>query len=1050
MHSKTLGGFRLSPQQKRLWLLQQDSAAYCALLLEGNLKVDVLKTALEQVVNQHEILRTTFHRLPGMKIPVMVVADSSVPLWQEIDLSDQEPQQQEAKITALFQEAKRANFDLEQVSLHLSLLKLSAEKYILLISLPALCADSWTLQKLVEKISLAYAGDFSTEEVQYVQFSEWQHQLLEEEDATGKEYWEQQDFSSLDRIKLPFERNLKTSEFAIDCVSLTLDSKAVAKLEKSDIALDICLLASWQVLLWRLTGEENIVGAAVDGREFETLHSVLGLCTKWLPIKSCLAVKLRFQEVLELVSQALREASEWQEYFVWEPFDGVTSKAQFAVGFEFEQSVLKRFGAGVSFSLLNFYSCIERFKIKLVCTREKADFYYDSNLFSAETIQRLVKQFQTLFASATENPEVAISRLEILQPSDRAQLLAHNNTQTDYPEQQCIHHLFEAQSAQTPDNIAVVFEDQQLTYRELNARANKIAHHLQMLGVKPEVVVGLCLERSLDMVVGMLGILKAGGAYLPLDPALPQERLDFMSQVAQIVLTKRRFCGKSYEGKTTVCLDEDWEAAQQSNANPTSEANSKNLVYVLFTSGSTGKPKPVAIEHQQLLNYLRAILDKLNLPTGASFALVSTFAADLGNTVIFPALCTGGCLHIVSAERATDSAALADYFGRYPIDCLKIVPSHLAALLASSHSAQILPQRLVLGGEALSWQLIEQIQQHKPECQILNHYGPTEATVGVLTYQVDKADRPDSETVPLGRPLANTQVYVLDRHLQLVPVGVSGELYIGGAGLARGYLNREDLTALRFISNPFSDTEARLYKTGDLVRYLPDGNLEFLGRTDDQVKIRGFRIELGEIETLLSQDPSVRQVVILAREDQPGDRRLVAYVVPHPGQVTNTNDLRHFLQQKLPEYMVPSVVILKALPLTANGKVDRGALPVPDQIRPELGDFVAPGTSTEQAIAKIWAEVLGIEQVGIHDNFFELGGHSLLATLVISKLRQAFQVELPLRDFFEMPTIAGVAKKIEEAKDKGAYLNEPEIVAVSRTAHRVKLSSLKDGDPLTL
>ncbi len=465
-----------------------------------------------------------------------------------------------------------------------------------------------------------------------------------------------------------------------------------------------------------------------------------------------------------------------------------------------------------------------------------------------------------------------------------------------------------------------------------------------------------------------------------------------------------------------VCIDTDIPTVSESY---TPRGSSDNLAYVIYTSGSTGTPKGVAIEHRQLLNYLHSIQEKLNLPSGASFATVSTFAADLGNTVIFPALCFGGCLHIISQERATDPEALGEYFGRNPIDCLKIVPSHLAALLNSSQPKSILPgKRLILGGESANWSLIKTLRNLAPSCSVFNHYGPTETTVGVLTYQVefDKIGC-DFDTVPLGHPIANTQIYILDSYLQLVPIGVPGELYIGGDNLGRGYLNRPELTAEKFIPNPF-DTQAktRLYKTGDLARYLPDGNIEFIGRIDGQVKIRGFRIELGEIEAVLGQHPDIAQAVVVAREDEMAQKRLVAYLVSEQKQAPTHKEIRNFLTSKLPEYMVPSAfVILKSLPLTSNGKIDRRALPAPDEMRPELtGNFVAPRTNIEEVLAAIWAEVLKLEKVGIYDNFFELGGHSLLATQVISRVRQAFQVELPLHRLFESATVADFAVAIAQ------------------------------------
>jgi amino acid adenylation domain-containing protein len=1037
MQTKTISGFRLSPQQKRLWLLQQDgfsTLASCAILLEGNLQAEILKAALQKVVERHEILRTNFRRLPGMKTPVMVVEDRSDTLWRDINLTDCKPEEQAVKVEEILQWERTQRFALEKWTLLRStLITLSPEKQILAINLPALCADSWTLNNLVREIGNSYAACLQGEEledgvVQYVQFSEWQNQLLEDEDAeTGKNYWQQQDFSNIDALKLPLENtSFDKTKFQPGCFTCDISSGMIERIEalvkEYNISADAFFLACWQILLWRLTGETDIiVGMGCDRREYEELHDTLGLLATWLPIHCRLSPELRFWEVLELVNKAKENAEEWQDYFIGEQL------AFFPFGFEFEQWQKECFAGGVSFSIYQKFTCIEPFKVKLICIRDrnsiKVSFYYDQNCYGAETIARLVGEFETLLAGAIENPENAIAQLEILSESERRQLLLEfNNTKTNYSNAKCIQQLFEEQVERTPEKIALVFEHQQLTYSELNARANKLAHYLKRLGVKPEVLVGLYLERSLESIIGLLGILKAGGAYLPLDPALPTEGLAIRLQDAQVslVLTQKHLVDTLPKlDAQIICLDKDWDViAQESDVNPSSEVTVENLIYVLFTSGSTGKPKGVTVEHRQLLNYLNAIARTLNLPADANYAIASTLAADLGNTVIFPSLCRGGCLHILSQECASDSAAFAEYCRQHPIDCLKIVPSHLSALLNSSPESSILPrQRLILGGETASWKLIEQIRHLSPNCTIFNHYGPTETTVGVTTFTVKDEVNPWAKTVPLGRPIANIQVYVLDAHLQPVPIGSSGELYIGGASLARGYFNQPELTAERFINHPFSDEpNAKLYKTGDLVRYLPDGNLEFIGRIDNQVKIRGFRIELGEIEASIRQHPGVREVVVLAREDELENKRLVAYIVPDdkPGEKTNLTNLRSFIREKLPEYMMPSAfVMLKFLPLTPNGKVDRLSLPEPDRAQQELEIiFVAPRTPVEEILAGIWAKLLGLEKVSIRDNFFDLGGHSLLATQVISRMRETFHVELPLRCLFEFPTVAELAQKI--------------------------------------
>ncbi|MBW4636654.1 MAG: amino acid adenylation domain-containing protein [Gloeocapsa sp. UFS-A4-WI-NPMV-4B04] len=1032
MRNQTIEGFRLSPQQKHLWLLQQDNFAYytqCAIRLEGQINAELLKAALEKVVARHEILRTSFQRRPGIKFPIQVIGESSTIFWQDINLIGLSTEEQLDKIEALFEAERHFIFNFQASQLRLSLLKLSDKQHILLINLPSLYADSWSLKNLVQEISNAYTAclegkELTDEPVQYIQFSEWQNELLEVEDAeVGKDFWQQS--WELRSLTLPFERQQREkTKFEPDVYVVKIEPD-VQKLEEiatlHSTTIDKFLFACWQLLIGRITGKSDVTITTVfNGRKYQELHQSLGLLAKSLPVRCSWQESLKFTEVLAQIDENWHNIDQWQEYFIWED-PALTTNVDFPISFEFDEWLDKYSAGGVSFSLDKHYVCFDRFKVKLTCLHQPesltTQLHYDRELIDRQSIQRLGEQFQTLVASAAKNPEATVNELEIISDRQRQQILAINNTQIDYP-QKCIHHLFEAQVEQTPHNIAVVFEDQHLTYRELNTRANQLAHYLQDLGVGAEELVGIDLERSLEIIIAMLGILKAGGAYLPIDPALPTEGLSFRLQdtQARVLLTQQSLVETVPNSATqVVCLDHSEVIAQKSKANPTSQVTSENLVYVLFTSGSTGEPKGVAVEHRQLLNYLYGILEKLNLPAGASYATVSTFAADLGNTAIFPALCTGGCLHIISSERASDPAALADYCDRHPIDCLKIVPSHLATLLASSSA--ILPrQRLVLGGEAASWELIHQIQQQSP-CQILNHYGPTETTVGVLTYCVDQLSH--AATVPLGRPLANTQVYVLDQQLRLVPIGVPGELYISGAGLARAYLHRPELTAERFINNPFEDGP-RLYKTGDIARYLPDGNIEFLGRVDDQVKIRGFRVELGEIAALLNQHPGIRQASAIVREDVPGDQRLVAYLVLNRQSALDVGAIRSFLQTKLPEYMIPSAfVILQALPLTPNGKVDRSSLPAPDRTHSGLeAGYIAPRTAAEKQLTEIWAKVLGLKQVGIYDNFFELGGHSLLLTQLLVQVRDAFQVDLSLSSLFASSTVAELAEKIELAGRK--------------------------------
>jgi amino acid adenylation domain-containing protein/non-ribosomal peptide synthase protein (TIGR01720 family) len=591
-----------------------------------------------------------------------------------------------------------------------------------------------------------------------------------------------------------------------------------------------------------------------------------------------------------------------------------------------------------------------------------------------------------------------------------------NQERDEMLEKKSVVEVFDTQASDTPQAIAVVFEDQHLTYNELNVKANELAYSLRALGIGPETLVALCTERSVDLIVGVIGILKSGAAYVPLDPLFPEERLSMIldETKAKAVLTQRHLASLFPSSMiNTIYLDGDEKSVNKHRReNPPNRAKPENLVYVMFTSGSTGKPKGVAIEHRQLLNYVNAILNRLSISSPSRFATVSSYATDLGNTAIFPALCSGGSVYLISRERASDAKALADYFRINPVDYLKIVPSHLSALLVSQNP-HILPKKgLILGGEVCYWDLIERIKTLNPDCTIFNHYGPTETTVGVTTYRIKNSDNNlTSSTVPIGKPLSNTHVYLLDAKMQPVPDGEIGEIYIGGAGVARGYLNRSDQTDRKFVKNPFvDDQQTRLYRTGDNARQLKDGSLEFLGRTDFQVKIRGFRVELEEIESALRQISWIREATVIVWEDKTVDKRLVAYAVLEGKSEVKTDRIRKALSRTLPDYMIPtSFVFLDALPLNASGKIDRKALPIPELDRSTLAsDFVAPRNATEETLANIWAQVIGLDRIGINDNFFELGGDSILGIQITSKANQ-IGLTLTPDQIFNFPTIAQLA-----------------------------------------
>ena len=1053
MQQEIIQGYQLSPQQKHLWSLQKNNSslmysAHCAVRIKGSFNVKALKTALEQIVNRHEILRTTFHCLPGMTVPLQVIADGGVSWTVACDLSNLTPDEQDVELGRLFSEAIQQPFDLKKSAiLRAMLVPIAPQQYELLLGLPAMNADAGTLKNLVRELSCSYGACLLGEELldeplQYADIAQWLNELLETEDKeTWQSYGRKLPLSSLLSLKLPFENlSADVSKFEMHYWSCNIDPKLTNTIERLaqnyGTSISTFCLACWQILLWRITGQADpVVAVAFEGRNYEELETALGLLNKHLPIWSNCQGSKSFNEILKQLNKLVHEASEVQESFTLEKLVNSNNFSFPSIGFEFDELPTQFFSKGVSFSINKQYSCTDYFKIKLNCTRLydslSARFDYDANVFSIESIQRFAEQFQTLLTNAVHQPETAIAYLDILTPQKRQRLLVEfNQTTAPYPHEQCIHQLFEAQVERTPDSIAVVFENQQLTYAELNAQANKVAHYLQELGVKPEVLVGVCLTRSLSMLVGCLSILKAGGAYVPLDPSLPTARLAFVINDTQmpVLLAQEHLTTRiAAEGTTIVCLDTDWETiAQHGTQNPTNSVTPENLAYVIYTSGSTGKPKGTLIPHRGMVNYLSWCTQAYAVEQGEGAPVHSSIAFDMTITGLFSPLLVGRTVKLLPETVGVESLVGSLRQGcNYSL--VKLTPAQLT-LLGQQFSAQGAvgcTRAFIIGGENLLAEHIAFWQTAAPDTVLINEYGPTETVVGCCVYQVPTGQH-HSGIIPIGRPIANTQLYVLDRYLQPVPVGVPGELYIGGAGLARGYLNRPDLTAQTFIPDPFSDQPgARLYKTGDLACHRPDGNLELIGRIDNQVKLRGFRVELGEVEAVVSEHPAVREVVVLAREDRPGDRRLVAYVVPDPGQVLTTSELKTFLKTKLPEYMVPvAFIMLDALPLTLHGKVDRRLLPALLSNRPELDvAYAMPKTHLEQTIAAIWRGALHLEKVGVHDNFFDLGGHSLLMLQVHCQLQEQLKRTITVIELFEHPTITQLAKHLSQEHIEQASFN---------------------------
>ncbi|MGD2089952.1 MAG: amino acid adenylation domain-containing protein [Candidatus Aminicenantes bacterium] len=1052
---KNTRGFRLSPQQKHLWRLQQVDhhfvyCARCTVFIEGPLNITVFKAAVKEVLAGQKILRTTFCCFPGMTIPLQVINHHHpLPVHQlRVDLHDTPGDRTE--IERLFFEKNRLTFNFEKGPLlQISLSNLSPATYLLLFNVSSLYTDKAGLKNLVREICQYYAAKLSgrqppAETMQYVDFCEWQNDLLEQEEAeTAREYWKHMGSPLLDTLKLPFENTPAQQQlFTPQLLSFSIDPGLLKKIEpltqNYDTSYAVLFLACWHVLLWRLLGKPDIiVGTSFHGRSFKEFEKMPGLFEKYLPIRCHLEKHCPFHQVVYRIAELNRDGYELQEYFSWDYFEARRKDTDtsiplfFPYCFDFNEEFEKYFAGEVSFSIQRLSAYIDRFKIKVSVFHQAASlsvtFFYDSNRFHPEDINRLAENFKILLQSAVNRPETPIGELAILSHSERQQFLEElNRTKRDYQTDLCINHLFEEQVTRTPGRIAVAFAGQQISYAELNGRANRLARYLRKQGVGPGVLTAIHVERSLEMLTGLLGILKADGAYVPLEPIQPPNRFArLLKDINLPVLLTQKHLVKNLPAfdMKVICLDSDWQAvAQESNSNLMNKAAIEDLCYVLFTSGSTGNPKGVMVEHRQLLNYFYGVMERLDFRPGAHYAVVSTLAADLGNTVIFPSLCTGGCLHVISQQCSLDPGLFADYVNRHLIDHLKIVPSHLEALLEASEPGKILPrQQLILGGEASKSDLIEKIKKLNPGCLIFNHYGPTETTVGVLSHRLEpgRGEYPFA-ALPLGRPLANTEVYLLDSCLQPVPLWVPGQIYIGGLNLARGYLNDPDTTAARFIVNPLGNGPgSRLYKSGDLARCLPGGSLEFIGRTDNQLKWRGYRIELGEIESVLNRHPSVKEVVVIPHREKNNENRLVAYLVPPKGADVSKEKLRRCLLDRLPEYMIPAdFVIIKKMPLTPNGKIDRNALDDAELLYKQDTAPVLPRTKMEQAIANIWQDVLRVEKVSIHDNFFDLGGHSLLMIKVHNQLQIMLKKNLSIIDLFRNPTIGALAKYLGQDKSE--------------------------------
>lgn len=1031
---QVIEGYRLSPQQRRVWQLQQDGQAckaQCAILAEGDLNSKALEEALKKIMRRHEILRTILDWLPGQSVPIQIILKNPPLPWRKLDLSDRKTKGLDVVIDELFREEARP-FELKRgLLLRCCLGQLSSSKHVLLVSLHSLLADSWTLKNLFDEIRRFYAAEIEGREapdepVQYLQFSEWQNELLNENSEQTE--LRHQALPRSVPIHLPLEADAagrpdsSPIQFSPGSSALTLNSQMTQRIESisnaNGFSIPGLLLACWQILLWRLSKEDEIITECLfDGREFEELQDALGLFARYVPARGALVSGLRFEETVERAIKSLQNAFTSQEFFLRDLAGKQVTDLNNTISFDYEKWPRGSRVGPVKFSYRKQRVCIDRFKLKLCGFRKASsltiEIQYDTSIFSSENIELILERYQTLIESAVSTKQSLIEDVGIIGRRERERLLvAWNNTEVAFPDSRCIHELIAEQSHLRPDSVAVVYNQEQLSYLELEARANQLANHLKSLGVGPDCVVGLYMERSLEIMIGMLGVLKAGGAYLPLEVGLPVERLEHMlnDSGTSIVVTKQDAAESLPVSRPElVILDKDWRRiASCSPTAPEAEAKFENLAYVIYTSGSTGRPKGVLIRHGGLANSTHARFSYYDTPV-SSFLLVSPFSFDSSVAGIYWTLCQGGTVVLPYERLERDPERLAGLIAESGTSHLLCLPTLYSLLLAAADPGHINSLKCVIvAGEACPPEVVVRHTELLADVGLFNEYGPTEGTVWSSVY--GDCSKRFKAPVPIGGPVANVQIYILDEKLELAPIGGRGEIYISGAGLARGYLKKPELTADRFIPNPFSAKEGeKLYRTGDAGRYLSDGNIEFIGRVDEQVKVRGYRIELGEIEAALNEHHFVKQSVVIAREDEKRDKRLIGYVELE--EEITTGALKKYLKEKLPEYMVPEVIlVLDSMPITVSGKIDRQRLPAlldTKQIMEE--GFVAPRDPLEFKLAQIWESVLGVQPIGVKDDFFDLGGHSLLAPSLMARIKSVIGRDLPLSVLFQGKTIEYLA-----------------------------------------
>jgi amino acid adenylation domain-containing protein len=1048
-------GYRLSPAQERLWRLQADEPANAVyrvqalLYRRGTLDVPRLRSAIAAVVDRYEILRTAFPTVAGASMPLQVV-HAGARLELQIDLLDLQRldlDASERQIEAAFDVMRRLPVDAAGGdALRVCVITRSPDEHFMLVAASALCADAPSLAIILRDVARVYDGGVASEgdaPLQYADIAEWQHELLESPDPSATVFWADPARTTPTRAGMGQPSRVSTAGFEAHRIGRCLDESLGRELrriaEGEGCTPDVLLLAAWISLVSRMTPDLDIVvGVGCTGRSYEELRDAVGLFQKFVPLHCHPSKAKDARELVRHVAALAAETEAMHEAFRWPQAEANAAAGRHTSFFPVCFEHVTWPGTATSetgWSLYRLWSCADRFALKLtvVDTSQgmQCDLYFDAGHYTSAQVELLHERLETWLRRLVA-PEHATEQA-IMGPVERRRLLEEVSGAANRGAEWTggVHELFARQAAATPSATAVREGEVRITYAQLRRRASRLAAHLRALNAGPETIVAICLERSAQAVVAILGILEAGAAYLPIDPGNPSEHIAFVlaDSCAKVIVSAPHLVDRLPDHAAhVVYLDDDaaGEDGSDRDAPISSRVTPRSLAYVLYTSGSTGRPKGVMIEHGSLANYIAWVRRTLLGGAAATVPWLTELTFDACLKQLFVPLTTGREIRILPRTLLADPAALLSEIAAIPNAGLNCVPSLWDYILDALDAGRAAPPSslvaLFVGGEALRPALVARTRTWFPDLAIWNLYGPTETTANTTAASIADPD----DAITIGTPVAGTQVYVVDGELALTGFGVAGELCAAGVGLARGYLARPELTAQRFVPSPFGDAPgARLYRTGDLARMRPDGRVEFLGRADEQIKIWGHRIEPGEIEAALSTHPSVRRAVVMARQDPSGQTRLVAYVVLAAGATLSGAELRTFVQGKVPEYMVPAAFVhLEALSLTPHGKIDRQALPEPEWGgRPEAS--APPRTVTEEILAGLWMTLLGRDRLGVRDNFFDAGGHSLLATQLVSRIREVFHVELPLRVVFEAPTLGELAVAVERARAGGEGLLPP-------------------------